>query len=357
MAEGIFDRLEASAGRSRLRLRGVNLPLLVVSVVRRFLDVRVMGLASEMTYFALLSIFPLIGALGAGLGFLERIAGQQTVVEAEATIISALGAVFATDVTQEVFVPMVQGLLQQERAGFAIGSFLITLLLAGRIFRAAIHTLDVAYRVEEWRGTVSLWALGFLFSLGAIVMGVVVLAMVVIGPLLGVGRVLAGWIGVGPQAEILWRVALWPAVFLVCAAYLAALYRFGPNARNSWRQTFPGAVFGVIGILLVSIGFQMYLGIVGVDAPEVAEADAAVILAGQVIGAVLASLLWLWLSSMVILTGGVLNAEIIRLREGLPPERVPEPPDTLDPDPDDVDPSAVAGDRPTADPKPKTSET
>ena len=39
---------------------------------------------------------------------------------------------------------MVQGLLQQERTGFAVGSFLITLFLASRVFRSAIDTLAPA---------------------------------------------------------------------------------------------------------------------------------------------------------------------------------------------------------------------
>jgi membrane protein len=321
MAEGVLARIEASARGSRLRIAGVNPPLLLYKVVQRFLDVRVMGLASEMTYFALLSIFPLIGALGAGLGFLERIAGAAIVAEAEAAVIGALETVFALEVTQDIFAPMVQGLLQEERAGFAIGSFLVTLLLAGRIFRSAIHTLDVAYRVDEWRGTVSLWTLGFAFSLGAILTGVVVLAMIVVGPLLGGGRAIAHALNLGDQFEIVWTLARWPAVFLVCTGFLSVLYRFGPNVRNRWWQTIPGALFGMIGIILVSFGFQMYLGIVGIDAPELGDADAAVLLAGQVIGAILAALLWVWLVSMVILTGGVLNAEISRMRHEEPPEK------------------------------------
>jgi membrane protein len=324
MAEGWFGRLEAAIQRGGIRIAGLNLPLLALKIVQRFLDVRVMGLAAEMTYYAVLSIFPLVGALAAGLGFLERLVGPEPVAEAEAMILVGLNAVFATDVTQDVFAPMIEGLLREERAGFALGSFLITLFLAGRVFRSAIHTLDVTYRVEEWRGTLELWTLGFLFSLGAIITGVIILSMVVVGPLLGGGRAIAEWFNLGDAFEVMWSLLRWPAVFLVATAYLAALYRFGPNVRNRWGQTLPGAVFAVFGVLAVSLGFRLYLEVVGVESPELIDADVAVLLAAQVIGAGMAALLWLWLTAMVVLTGGVVNAEVSRLRHELPPPQQPE---------------------------------
>lgn len=320
-AEGIHARIEAAARRSELRAGGVNLPLLGWRIAQQFQAVRVMGLAAEMTYYALLSIFPLVGAVGAALGFLERLVGPGAVADAEAAILGGLQAVFVTDVTREVFAPMVQGLLRSERGGFALGSFAVALFLASRIFRSAIHTLDVAYCVEEWRGTVALWLLGLVFSLGAVLTGVMVLGMVVVGPLLGGGRAIAEWLRLGGAFEVFWATARWPAVFLVATAFLAALYRFGPNVRNRWVQTLPGALFGVVGMVLVSVGFRVYLGLTGVDAPAVGDAEEAVALAAQVIGAGLASLLWLWLVSMVVLTGGVVNAEVSRLRRELPPQQ------------------------------------
>lgn len=322
MAEGLAARIEEAARRSQLCVGGVKLSLLLWNVVGRFQRVRVMGLAAEMTYYALLSVFPLTAAFGAGLGFMERWVGPDAVAEAEATVLGALQAVFATEVTREVFAPMVRGLLRQERGGFALGSFLLALFLASRVFRSAIHTLDVTYGVAEWRGTVALWLLGFAFAVGAIVTGVVVLSMVVVGPLLGGGHAIAAWLDLGDAFSVFWYTVRWPMVFLVATAFLAALYRMGPNVRNRWSQTLPGALFGVVSMVLVSIGFRTYLSVAGVDAPQVADADEAVALAAQVIGAGLASLLWLWLVSVVVLTGGVVNAEVSRLRDELPPREV-----------------------------------
>jgi membrane protein len=295
--------------------------LLLIHAVQRFLDVRVMGLAAEMTYFALLSLFPLLGALGASLGFMERFAGSAQVEQAEATVIRALDVVFSPQMTTDVIAPLVQGLLQQERAGFAIGGFVLSLFFASRYFRSVITSLDLTYSVEERRGTVAIWTLGLGYSLAAVLTATVVLSMVVIGPLLGGGRVLATWFGLGTAFEAAWAVLRWPVVFILAAAFLTLIYRFGPNVKNTWRESLPGALFGMLALVLVAVGFRLYIEATGLQSPAIDDADAAVNLALHLVGALMAALLWLWLSSMVVLAGGVLNAELSRLQHGLPPPK------------------------------------
>jgi membrane protein len=68
----------------------------------------------------------------------------------------------------------------------------------------------------------------------------------------------------------------------------------------------------VVTLILVAVGFRLYLGAIGSDVVHIRDADEAVLVAGQVVGGVLAALLWLWLSGMAILAGGVLNAELSR---------------------------------------------
>lgn len=125
-------RLEGWAERRSGRVRGRNPWLIGVRTARRFVDVRVTGLAAEMTYYALLSLVPLLVAFGAGLGLLERLLGTAQVRNIEDTVIRALEGVFSTDVTDEVMAPLVRSLLQEERTGLAVGSLLITFWLASR---------------------------------------------------------------------------------------------------------------------------------------------------------------------------------------------------------------------------------
>ena len=214
-----------------LRVRGVSISLLAVRSGQQCLNVRVTGLAAEMTYYALLSLLPLTGALGASLGFLERMAGPEEALEAEAAIIQGLQAVFSTEATADVIAPLVQGLLRQDRTGFALFGFLVSLFFASRIFRSVINTLDAAYRVEKPRGVLSVWILGMMFALFAVVVATTILSLVVVGPLLGGGRSIANWLGFGAVFEAAWVVARWPVVFAVAAAFLTFLYHVGPNVK------------------------------------------------------------------------------------------------------------------------------
>jgi membrane protein len=314
-APDTFDRIEAFAARRGPDWRGWNPAVLLVRCWRRSIDVRITGLAAEMTYYALISLIPLITAVGATLGFAERILGSEQVQRMEDAVVGALGVVFEAQLTEEVLAPLVRGLLREERAGVAVGGLLVALWLASRMFRAAIRALDDAYQVPERRGLVTQWGLGLLLSLGAVVTFVVVLVVLVMGPLLGLGTRLAEEVGQEDTAATVWAALRWPVVVVVCVVFLVVLYRHAPNVRNRIRDCLPGAVAGTAALVAVALGFRAYLATVGAGGPDVGASGEAVAVAGQVIGVVLAGVLWLWLSSIVILGGGVLNAEVSRMRQ------------------------------------------
>jgi membrane protein len=318
----MIERVERWAGRRRARFGTHNPWLLALNVGRGFGDVRVMGLGAEMAYYSLVSLIPLVAALGAGLGLLERLLGADRAGEVEDAMIRSLQGVFSPELTTDVLEPLVRGLIAEERAGLALGGLVLTLWFAGGSFRAVIRALDEAYRVPERRGMVAQWGIAFLLTLGAVVVTTVLLAAVVVGPLLGVGRWLAGELGVGGAYELAWTLGRWPVVFAVATAYLAWVYHAGPNVRMRWRDCLPGAVFGTVSAVLIAAGLRLYLELAGPQVPQIGDPQEAVQIASQTIGAVLAVVLWLWLTSCAVLTGGILNAELAKdSPEGVPPTK------------------------------------
>lgn len=308
----LVDRLEARAARTPLRVRGRNVALFTVRTIRRCIDVRVTGLAAEMTYYALLSAIPLLSAVGASLGLLRHVLARDQVLSLEQAIVSGVRELLSPELSEDLVVPLVQDLLAQERAGIALGSLLLSLWLGGRIFRAAIRALDDAYAVDERRSLPQQWGLSLGFALGAVVVVTVLVALVVIGPLLGGARWLAEETGVGLSIDPLWTVGRWPVVFSVAIAFLAWLYRSGPNVDNTWRQCLPGAVVAAIALVLVATGFRLYVQVAGPGGPSVETADEAVVAGAQLVGAMLAGVLLVWASSIAVLLGGVVNAELTR---------------------------------------------
>jgi membrane protein len=307
-----FDRLQRRADGVERRVLGHNPAALVVRSARRFVDVRVTGLAAEMTYYTILSLLPLLTGLGAGLGILERIVGTDTVQDLEEAVIDGIAGILSADLVDDVAAPLVEELLRQERAGVAISGLVLSVWLASRVFRAAIRALDDAYEVAERRTLVQQWMLSLAFTAGAFVMVTVVLTLLVVGPLLGGGRAIAEDVGAGAAFEWFWSIGRWPAVGLVSVAFLTWLYRAGPNVDNTWRSCLPGALVATSGVVAVAVGFRAYVQLAGPQTPEVGTGDQAVAVAAQLVGVLAATLLFVWLSNVVLLVGGVVNAEWAR---------------------------------------------
>ncbi len=320
----VRERVERRADAFGPRVRGLNPVALGTRSVLRAGDVRVTGLAAEMSYYALISLVPIATALGSSLGFLRPLLGDEQVTQIRTAIVDALTSIFAQQVASDVLAPLVDGLLSEERTGFAVGALLVTLFLASRVFRAAVRALDDAYRVESRRNVVAQLALGLLFTLGALVTLVTVTLLVVVGPLLGDGATIADNLGLGDAFRVSWDALRWPVAFAIGLAFLTLLYRYAPNVAQTWRQCVPGAVVGSLGLLLVSSGFMLYIRLA---APDVVAADAGaaavVQAAGQMLSLVLAGVLWLWLGSIVVLIGGILNAEMAAERAHLGADATP----------------------------------
>jgi membrane protein len=307
----LAERAVAFADRHPVTVRGRDVSAVAVRSVVRAGEVRITGLAAEMTYYALISLVPITTALGASLGYLRPLLGDAQVEDIRASVVDGLATVFAQQLASDVLAPFVDGLLDEERGGFALGALVATLYLASRVFRAAVRALDDAFRVESRRNVVAQFLLGFAFTVGALVMIVTVLALIVVGPLLGGGSVVADSLGLGDAFEAAWDLLRWPAVLALLVAFLTLLYRYAPNADTTWRRCLPGAVVGTAGVLLVSTGFMVYVGVAVPRTPGVDDTSAAVVqAAAQMLGLVLAGALWLWLCSIAILLGGVVDAEV-----------------------------------------------
>jgi membrane protein len=263
-----------------------------------------------MAFFALLSFVPMVVAVGAGLGYLERVIGAENVEQGQQAAVSALTLIFAGD----VIAPLVRGLLEEQRGGVALGGLVVTVWLASRVFSATIRSLDLAYGVEERRSLLAQRGLALVFALGSVVVVAGTLGLVVVGPLLGGGQELARRLGFGEAFAWFWAAGRWPALLVIMVAYLAWVYRVGPNVRNTWRECLPGAVVGVGLWLLATVALRAYLAAGGQPAGTVTSDDEAVAAAAQLVGALVAAIVWVYLSSIAILVGGVVNAQLAIMR-------------------------------------------
>jgi membrane protein len=186
--------------------------------------------------------------------------------------------------------------------GLAVTGVLAGLFSASSAAATLVKALNRAYEVGE-RGFVKqrLVSLAITFALLVTILALIVL--VVAGP--QVQRLLVPAQLEGTAASVGFTVAQIVVVLLLVVALFAFIYWIGPNREHrSWVWLSPGAVVGVAGWLLLSLGFTLYVQNFG-------EYEATY----GALGGVIVLLLWLQLSMAILLIGAELNAEIERLND------------------------------------------
>ena len=308
----VWDQVLAWAGRRRERVFGYNPWQLGAHVIRTSLRHRVTGPAAEMSFFAMLTLVPLTVAVGAALGQVQRFVGPEKIARGQDAAISVVRVVISPRLTDGVIDPFIRAQLSQQRGGAAIGGLLLTWWLAGRLFAATSRALDSAYHDRHKRLSIHQRMIALGFAFGSVVVVVLTLGIMVDAPFMDENR--ATDIGVSRALVTIWYVVRWPTVLLVLVAFLLSLYRFAPSVRHAWRHLLPGAVLGVLAWIAAAVGFRIYLALSSDTATGVVVNDQRVVIIGRAVEAVVATVLWTYFSSVAILVGNELNAELARLR-------------------------------------------
>ncbi|HEY9376886.1 MAG TPA: YihY/virulence factor BrkB family protein [Jiangellaceae bacterium] len=301
--------------RRTTRLGGFNPWQVFADAVHASVQHRVTGLAAEMAFFASLALIPFTLAFGAVLGYVEHWTSPESVGQIEDTIVQLMTVILGPDLVEDVAAPYVRAQLSQARGGLALGGLLFGLWLASRVFLPAVHALDLAYDAVEQRSAVRRRVISIVLAVASLVVIVLQVLIQVFGPLLGSARDLAAALGLDSNAfNVLWTVGRWPLLAIVVTAFLLAVYQLVPARRLGWRRSLPGAVVAMLAWILVAFGFRAYLATGGNPGEAVATDTEALESVTRALGTLVATVLWVFLSSIAVLFGGEVNAAIDRRR-------------------------------------------
>src|SRR5919197_2052745 len=282
---------------------------------REFSDDNVTDWAAALTYYGVLSIFPMLLALISLLGLFGQSATQPLLDN-----ISTVAPGPAKDLVTQA----IQNL--QKSQGAAGVLFIVGLLAAlwsasgyvGAFMRASNDIWDVEEGRPAWK-TIPL-RVG-MTALLLVLLTVSALAVVLTGPL---AKHVGDIVGAGSAAVQVWDIAKWPALVLIVSFMIALLYYAAPNVRHpKFQWVSPGSLLAVLLWIVASALFAFYVA----NFSSYNKTYGA-------LGGVIVFLTWLWITNNVILLGAELNAEIERGRQiagGLRPEDrepFPEPRDT-----------------------------
>jgi membrane protein len=256
---------------------------------------RINGVAAEVAFFGVLSVFPGLLMAAAALGVLEIFVGSRIALLVEDNVISFLHFVLTDNASAAIEV--VRDLFEGERGGILTLASLGALLAVMRGFAAVMRALDLAYDCKDTRPWLLRRAVALVLSLSTVVLGAFVMVVFVSGPLLGLeplGLDLEGVLAV-------WMVVRWPLALVVLVGWATTVYHFGPSHDTPWSWDVPGALVAALLWLAMTGGLSVFLRVAAQTNPVLGA-----------LGGGLIMLIWLYLLSLALLIGGEVNAELAR---------------------------------------------
>jgi membrane protein len=254
-------------------------------------DDRLLATAAGVVFFGLLAIFPAVTALVSSYGLFTDPGTISDNLQALALMLPKGSFQIVQDQIARV--------LAKGNAALG-GTFLFGLALAlwsaNAGVKAIIDALNVVYEVRETRSFLKLNLLSLAFTTGGIVALLLMVGAVVAFPLL------FDHLGLPPGIASVVSLARWPLLVVVLLVALSLLYRFGPSRRTArWEWLGAGTLAAALLWIAGSAALSWYLSNFGNYNATYGS-----------LGAAIGLMMWMWVSTTIVLFGATLNSEIER---------------------------------------------
>ena len=252
-------------------------------------DDRILLIAAGVAFYSILALFPGIAALVSIYGLFA----DPNRIVAHLNALSGFAPAGAVDVLREQLIRLAQKGSRALGFGFAI-SLLISLWTAKVGVSGLFDALTAVYREKEERSLVKYYAITMAFTVGAVVLVLLALAILIALPLV------LDHIGHASVTTLLLTIGRWPILFVLVGFTLSLVYRFGPyRAAPQWRWITWGSALAAIAWLAASALFSWYVANFGSYDKTYGS-----------LGAIIGFMTWMWVSIIVVLIGAKLDAEL-----------------------------------------------
>ena len=185
--------------------------------------------------------------------------------------------------------PTLDDVLRNGRFEIISFGFVLSLWSGSRALNVFVDTISIMYGQSGVRGIVHTRALSFSLYLFALLVGVVVIPLVLIGPSLLTELL--------PERVQLLRFLYWPVVVTLAVASLTSLFHVSTPRRSPWLRDVPGALLTLFIWLMTSFFLRQSLGATVGGASIYGPLAAPIVV-----------LIWLYFLALAILIGAALNA-------------------------------------------------
>ncbi|GAX43631.1 putative ribonuclease BN [Tolypothrix sp. NIES-4075] len=252
---------------------------------------RLLGLASEIAFNAMLSLFPAIIAALTAIGLFEeslqepfkQLAEQLSQIAPEQAL--ALIRDFAS-----------KEITNSKNSGLFSFSFVVALWIASGAISTAMTALDQIHQIpsEKIRPFWKAKLISLALTIGTLMLFVIASFLMFISDF--VLQLLARENDFFGLLLHYWLLLRWALALGIVATAFAFIYRYGPSLWNPGTPMMPGAIIAAISWAIVSSLFRAYVANFG-----------NYNIAYGAVGAVIVLMLWLWMSAAVLLIGDQLN--------------------------------------------------
>ena len=258
-------------------------------LIKEVKEDRVTGMAAEQAYYYLLALFPLLILLLSILPYLNI--DTQTALDTLKT--------FMPSETMKTIEENIIKILNERNGGLLTFGILGTIWSASNGMNAFIHSMNIAYDVEETRSFIKARLISILLTLGLVFAFIVMLVLPVFGKVLI--DLMEQVVSLPEETQSLFSILRWVIAVAVISSVLAFLYRFAPNKTFPFKHVIPGAITATILWFVISIGFSFYVSNFANYSSTYGS-----------LGGVIVLMLWLYLTGLILMLGGEINAILHR---------------------------------------------
>ncbi|NLZ48730.1 MAG: YihY/virulence factor BrkB family protein [Clostridiales bacterium] len=261
--------------------------MFILALIKRIKDDQISALASQMAYRLLLSFFPFLIFLLTIIAYtplrsVDLLAFLQGIIPGE-----ALTLVEHT----------VKEITEVRKGDLLSFSLLGTVWAASGGAKAVIRALNTAYDEEEKRSFLKVQLLSVVFTLGLVIALLATTILLVFGNLLG--DYLSQFNKVSFAVMPMWNMFRYVVMAAFMIAAFTFIYQYTPSRRLKFREVLPGSLFSTAGWIIISIAFSFYV---------YNFANYSSLYGG--IAAIFILMIWIYLSSIILLIGGEINATL-----------------------------------------------
>ncbi|WOI55192.1 YihY/virulence factor BrkB family protein [Palleronia sp. LCG004] len=243
-------------------------------------------LGAGVAFFGLLALFPGIGAMMAIAGIL---ADPQQVVDQ----LSVLQGV-VPQAAYDIIVNQAQSVAGSDSGGLGLAALfgiLVALYSASKAMQGLMDGLNLIHETEEDRGIIRATLTKLGLTLGLILGVLFCVAVAAIVP------AVLTWLPLGGATETAVMLLRWPVLLAIAAFGMILTYRIAPARHfRGWGPLVPGAALACVMWIVGSAAFAIYVRYFG----SYNETFGA-------IGGTIILLVWMWLSSCIVLLGALVS--------------------------------------------------